>query len=191
MRKTVAGLFVSLDGVVEADDDWQFAYFDEELFGMITAWWGRADAALMGRRSFGGYAALRSEHPDSPVLAFLDGADRYVVSTTLSETGWPGTTVLGDNLLGGRLLELKRMPGEEILVLGSPTLVRWLLGQGLLDELNVIVLPIIVGSGERLFPESSEASLSRVGLKLTGSRVLGSGVLSVTYTPATAPRSVG
>lgn len=190
MRKMVSGLFMSLDGVVEADDDWQFAYFDEEMFGVITAWWERADAVLMGRRSFKGYASLRSEHPDSPMLAFLDGVDRYVVSTTLSQADWPGTTVLGDDLRG-RLLELKRPPGEDIFVPGSPTLVRWLLGQRLLDELNVSILPIIVGSGDRLFPDSPDDSLARLGLELANSSVLRSGVLNLAYTPAVASRSVG
>ncbi len=185
MRKIVTGLFMSLDGVVEAEDDWQFAYFDEELFEWITAGWDRADAALIGRRSFEGYDALRSEHPDSPMVAFLDRVHTYVVSTTLAKTSWRGSTVLrGD--AQEQIIQLKQSPGKEILVPGSPTLVRWLLSRGLLDELNLSILPIIVGSGVRLFPDSSNGdSLARVGLDLVNSKASRSGALELTYTPAT------
>ena len=84
-----------------------------------------------------------------------------------------------------QLARLKQQPGKDILVLGSPTLVRWMLGQGLLDELALIVLPIIVGSGPRLFPEKSAADpLTRLGLDLTNVHPLASGALQLTYTPA-------
>lgn len=184
MRKIVTGLFMSLDGVVDADSDWQYPYFDEELFELIGAGWARAGAALMGRRSFEGYDALRSEHPDSPMVAFLERVHRYVVSTTPAQTDWSGTTVLhGD--VHEQLSRLKQEPGKDILVPGSPTLVRGLLGQGLLDELNVIILPVIVGSGVRLFPDSSTGdSPTRVGLDLVSSRALRSGALEMRYTPA-------
>lgn len=72
MGKIVTGLFTSLDGIVDADDDWQFPYFDEELFAAITAGWHSASTLLLGRRSYEGYERLRVEHPDSPMLAFLD-----------------------------------------------------------------------------------------------------------------------
>lgn len=191
MRKVITELFMSLDGVVEADDDWQFAYFDEELFEWITAGWDRADAVLMGRHSFEGYDALRSEHPDSPMVAFLARVHRYVVSTTLAETSWYGSTILNGDVQK-QISQLKQQPGKDILVPGSPTLVRWLLSHGLLDELNVVILPIIVGSGARLFPDSSNGdSLARVGLDLVNSKVSRSGVLELTYTPATPTRPAG
>jgi dihydrofolate reductase len=181
MRKIFTGLFTSLDGIVDADDQWQFPYFDEELFQGITAGWARAGAALLGRRSFEGFDALRGEHPDSPAVAFLDSIPRYVVSTTLHDVSWRGTTVLGDRDLRGQILQLKRQPGKDILVLGSPTLVRWLLRNGLLDELNLTVLPIVVGSGVRLF-EDIEMPGGPVGMELGGAKTLASGVLEVTYT---------
>lgn len=186
VRTIKTGMFMSLDGVIEADDDWQFAYFDEELFAGITSAWESSDAVVMGRRSFEGYDALHDDHPDSPVLAFLQRVDRYVVSTTISETDWAGTTVLGKDFYE-RLGELKRQPGADILVLGSPTLVRGLLGRGLLDRLNITVLPIVVGSGDRLFPESSTADdLERLRLTLAHSTTLGSGVLELQYVPSTS-----
>ncbi|GAA2825794.1 dihydrofolate reductase family protein [Crossiella cryophila] len=182
MRKIVTGLFMSLDGIVGADDQWQFAYFDEELFAGIAAGFARADTVLLGRHSYQGYDALRVEHPDSPMVAFLDGTTRYVVSTTLTEIGWPGTTVLGGDLRE-QVSRLKRQPGKDILVLGSPTLVRWLLGNGLLDEFNVSVLPIIVGSGVRLF-QDMDLPAGHVGLRLAGAKTLASGVLETRYTLA-------
>lgn len=183
MRKIVSGLFVSLDGVVQADVDWQFAYFDEEMFAGVTAAWTRAGAAVMGRRSFEGYNALHAQHPDSPMLAFLERVDRYVASTTASESDWPGTTVLRDDVYD-QLAGLKQQPGGDILVCGSPSLIRGLLSHGLLDELNLLVLPIVVGSGDRLFPESSTGNdLNRLPLKLAGSTALGSGALSLQYVP--------
>ena len=181
MPKLVTALFMSLDGIVEADDDWQFAYFDEELFEGITSGWARAGAALMGRRSFEGYDALRASHPDSPAVAFLDATPKYVASTTLKDVDWANTTVLGGDLLE-QVTDLRRRPGKDVLILGSPTLVRWLLRNGLLDELNFSVLPIIVGSGERLYRDM-ELPAGHIGLKLEGARSLGSGVLELRYTP--------
>lgn len=182
MRKIVTGLFMSLDGVVEADDAWQFAYFDGEFFEGVAAGWARAGAALMGRRSYEGYEALRGEHPDSPMVAFLDKTPKYVASATLREVGWSDTTLLVGDLYE-QVTHLKRQPGKDILVLGSPTLVRWLLRNGLLDELSFSVLPIVVGSGVRLFRDMDMPG-GHVGLELEHAKTLTSGVLEVRYKPA-------
>lgn len=184
MRKIVTGLFTSLDGVVGADSDWQFPYFDDELLEWIASGSRDVDTVLMGRHSFAGYSALRRDHADSPILPFLERADRYLVSTTQTDTDWPGTTILSHDV-SEQLTDLKQQSGGKILVAGSPTLVRWLLAHDLLDELAVCVLPIIVGSGPRLFPESdSDSSLTRRGLGLLRSGALRSGVLTMTYSPA-------
>lgn len=184
MRNTVTSLFISLDGVVTAEDDWQFAYLDDGTFSALTAAWDRVDAALMGRRSFQGFDEVRIANPDSPVIGFLNRVRRYVVSTTLTSVAWDGSTVLhGD--VRDELVRLKQQPGKDILVLGSPTLVRWMLRQGLLDEFALIILPIIVGSGARLFPQESAADpLTRLGLDLRNVKSLASGALQLTYRPA-------
>ncbi len=179
-RQLVTGLFVSLDGIVEADDDWQFAYFDDELFEGITAGWASAAAVLMGRRSFAGYDRLRHDHPDSPAVQFLDSVPKYVASTTLTEVEWPGTTVLGDQL-EAELAVLRTEPGKDILVLGSPTLVRWLLARKLLDALTFTVLPIIVGSGARLF-EDMDLPAGHLAMRLDRAHQLASGALELRYT---------
>lgn len=183
VRKLVSGMFMSLDGVVQASDDWQFSYFDEELLAGIGEGMQGTDAAVMGRVSFAGYNALHVEHPDSPVLAFLERVDRYVASTTVTDTDWPGTTVLREDVYG-HIAVLKDQPGGDILVAGSPTLVRGLLGRGLLDELNLFLLPIVVGSGDRLFPdESTGEDVTRLRLKLATSKTLRSGALKLQYVP--------
>ena len=174
----VTGLFMSLDGIVEADDDWQFAYFDDELFAGIAAGWARAGAALMGRRTFAGFDRLRHEHPDSPAVHFLDSVPKYVASTTLTEVG-SGTTVLGVDL-EAELARLRTEPGKNILVLGSPTLVRWLIARKLLDTLTFTVLPIIVGSGVRLF-EDMELPTGHLRMHLDAARPLASGALELRY----------
>lgn len=182
MRKIVTGLFMSLDGVVEADDDWQFAYFDEDVFEIMTAAWARVGAALIGRRSYQGYDALRVEHPDSPMAAFLNDVPKYVASTTLTDVSWPDTTLLAGDVYE-QVAWLKQQHGKDILVPGSPTLIRWLLRHDLLDELNFSVLPIIVGSGVRLF-QDMDLPAGHVGLKLEGARTLANGVQDLRYSPA-------
>jgi len=184
MRKLVTSLFISLDGVVEADNDWQFAYLDDETFGALTTAWDRVDAALMGRRSFEGYDEVRLANPDSPVVGFLHRVTRYLISTSPAEVAWQGSTVLSGDVRK-QVTQLKQQPGKDILVLGSPTLVRWLLAQELLDELALIILPIIVGAGPRLFPEASAGDpLTRVGLELANVKSLHSGALQMSYTSA-------
>lgn len=178
MGKIVTGLFTSLDGVVDADSDWQFPYFDEELFAGIAAGWGSAGTLLLGRHSYEGYERLRIEHPDSPMLALMDTTPTYVVSSTLDNAPRDGVTIIdGDPERIARL----RAEGEgNVLVLGSPTLLRWLLANDLLDELDVTVLPIVVGEGPRLFDDMPS---TRLPLRLTGSKTLRSGALKLQYTP--------
>jgi len=182
MRTVRTGLFTSLDGIADADDDWQFSYCDEQLMREILGGFDGADDLLMGRVSYEGYARLRTEHPDSPVLPLLDARPKHVVSTTLADEDldWKGATIIGGDVAAG-IDALKRSPGGDILLLGSPTLVRWLLSHGLLDELALLVFPVVVGSGPRLF---EDMPVERVGLRLTDSRALESGTLSLRYATA-------
>lgn len=179
MRRIVTGLFMSLDGVVDADGDWQFPYFDDEMASEIDPGDSDTGGVLMGRRSYEGYDRLRSEHPESPVVAFLDSTPKHVVSTTLSTLDWAGAHVVGGDV-ESEIQRLKEQPGGDLLLLGSPSLARWLLLRGLLDELHVLVLPIIVGAGVRLFEDMAN---QQIPLRLTESRALRSGVL-VRYIPA-------
>jgi dihydrofolate reductase len=178
MRRIVAGLAISLDGVVESPADWML--LDDELAAVINAGVAQADAVLLGRRTYLEFAKLwPTQGSDVPMADFLNNSPKHIVSSTLDTLEWANSTlVTGD--LAEEIAKLKEQPGRNIQIPGSPTLVRSLLRDGLLDELSLAVHPIVVGAGMRLFDETS----GQMRLELVESTTLGSGVLSVTYRPA-------
>ncbi len=184
MRKIVAGLFMSLDGVVEAPENWGFHYLDEEMAQEIARGIGQADAVLLGRRTYLQFAAMWPQQgSDVPMADFLNKTHKYVVSSTLETLDWgPASLVTGN--VSGELLKLKQQPGKNIQVPGSPVLVRSLLRDGLLEELNLTITPIVVGSGMRLFAEITD----QIPLKLVHSRAFSSGSISATYQPMETDR---
>ena len=177
MRKIAAGLFISLDGVVEAPEQWHFPYFNDEMGAIVGAQQAESDTMLLGRRTYEEFAAYWPSSDDE-LAAVMNGTPKLVASTTLTEPTWQNTTVIGGDV-SARLAELKRQPGGTISIVGSGTLVRSLLREGLVDELRLLVHPIVVGAGKRLFPDGTD----RVPLKLLDSRTLSTGVLSLTYAP--------
>lgn len=180
MRKIVAGLFMSLDGVVESPADWAYRYFADEMSKEIEDGVAQADAILLGRRTYQEFVTIWPRQGDtSPMAAFLNNTPKHVVSSTLDRLEWgPAELVTGS--LVERLTELKRAPGANIQVPGSPTLVRWLLGAGLLDELHLSICPVVIGSGSRLFDGlSGPIDLERT--RLTGHT---GGAIGVSYRPA-------
>jgi dihydrofolate reductase len=182
MRKVVASEFVSLDGVVESPDKWHFPYFNDEMGDAIGAAMAASDAMLMGRVLYEEWAAYwPNQDPDeNPVAARMNGVRKYVVSTTLEEPlEWQNSTLIGDNV-AEQISRLKEQPGKDISISGSPTLVRSLLQDGLLDELRLMVHPIVVGSGKRLFEDGGDQK----ALQLVDSKTFSTGVLYLTYQPA-------
>ena len=179
MRKVVAGLFISLDGVVESPEQWGFQYFNDEMTEWIAAGLAQADAVLLGRRTYLAFAELwPKQGRDVPMSHFLNNSPKYVVSATLNTLKWqPATLIKGD--LAESLTKLKQQSGKNIQIPGSPTLVRSLLRDGLLDELSLTICPVVVGSGMRLLEEIT----NRVNLKLVYSRGFNTGALGVTYQP--------
>ena len=182
MRKIVAGLFITLDGVVGSPDQWQPPYFSDEGRAVVEAQMAAADTFLLGRRTyeeFAGYWPNQSD--DVPFAAMLNNTPKVVVSTTLNEATWQNTTLIKNNV-AEEITWLKQQPGKQIGMTGSATLVRSLLRDKLLDELMLFVHPIVVGSGKRLFPDGYD----RTPLKLVDSRTISisKGVLSLTYRPA-------
>lgn len=181
MRKIVAGLFMSLDGVVELPERWGFQYFNEEMTATITAGIAQADAVLLGRLTYEGFAEMwPPQGDDVPMATFLNRSPKYVVSSVLNpkDLKWqPATLIQGD--LVAEITKLKRQPGKNILVPGSPRLVRWLLLAGLLDEFSLNICPVVVGSGLRLFDEVTR----QVRLNVIHATVLSNGVIGVTYQP--------
>jgi dihydrofolate reductase len=180
MRKIVAAEHLTLDGVVQSPEKWSFQYFNDELIGAIGASMASADTMLLGRRTYQEFAAVWPDRgTDEPVAAVMNNTPKLVVSTTLDTVEWQNSTLITGNLVE-ELTRLKRQPGKNISVVGSPTLVRSLLREGLLDELQLLVYPIVVGTGERLFPDKGEP----VPLRLVDATTFGTGVLSLTYAPA-------
>lgn len=182
MRKIVAGLFMSLDGVVESPNKWGFQYFNEELTEGINEGIAQADAVLIGRRTYLEFAEMwPNQGSEVPMSDFLNNSHKYVVSTALDKLDWgPATRVTGN--LPDELMKLKQQPGKNIQIPGSPRLVRSLLLEGLLDELSLCICPIVVGSGRRLFEDVTD----QVALKVVQSVTLSTGVIGVTYQPASA-----
>lgn len=175
MRKIVAGLFVSLDGVTEAPEGWTFPYFDDEVGQAIGAQMAASDAMLLGRRTYEEFARYWPD-ADAPFAGYMNETPKYVASTTLRSVDWRNSTLLrGD--LAGAVAALKREPGKDISITGSVTLVRTLLGGGLVDELRLLLYPIVVGRGKRLIEGDSD----QVPMKLLDSRTFGTGVVSLTY----------
>jgi dihydrofolate reductase len=181
MRRIVAGLLMSLDGVVESPGLWGFSrYFNDEMKEGIRTGIAQADAVLLGRRTYLEFAELWPKQGSEVLMSdFLNHSPKYVVSSTLKTLEWANSSLLtGD--LDDALRELKRQPGKDILIPGSPTLVRALVRSGLLDVLNLNVCPVVVGSGIRLF----EGMTDQVDLTLVHSTTLSNGVVGLTYGPA-------
>ncbi|HEV2014539.1 MAG TPA: dihydrofolate reductase family protein [Candidatus Dormibacteraeota bacterium] len=183
MRKIVAGLLISLDGVVESPSEWGFSrYFNDEMRDGIAAGIAQADAVLLGRRTYLEFAALWPKQGSDVLMAdFLNNSPKYVVSKTLDRLEWANSSLV-TGALAAELGKLKQHSGKNILIPGSPTLVRSLLRDGLLDELSLNICPVVVGSGMRLFDEITD----QLHLKLVDSRTLNTGVVGVTYQPASA-----
>ena len=180
MRKIVAGLFISLDGVVEAPDAWHFPYFNDEMGQAVSDQMAEADTMLLGRRTYEEFAAYWSaQGSDVEFADQMNNTPKLVVSTTLKAATWRNTTLISGNV-AQELVRLKQQPGKHIAITGSGTLVWSLLRDKVLDELRLLVHPIVVGSGKRLFEDGG----GPVGLTLVDAKTFSTGVLYLTYAPA-------
>lgn len=160
MRKIVSGLFMALDGVVEAPNTWQ-EHFDEEMGEALNAQLAFQDAVLLGRVTYEEWVSYWPTVTDDPFASYINNVPKYVASNTLKSVAWNNSTLLKGNL-AEELARLKQQPGKNIGVAGSPGLVHSLLQQDLLDELVLMVHPVTVGSGKRLFKDGE--SLKRLNL---------------------------
>ena len=176
MRKIVAGLAITLDGVVDSPSG-NWMRFGEEMWDIISAGIAASDAILLGRRTYLEFAELwPRQSRDSPMSAYMNDTPKYIASRTLGTVEWSGAQLItGD--LHETLRDLKQRPGKNIQIPGSPKLVRSLLVDGLLDELALMIHPVVLGRGSKLFDGES----GQVALELAESRTLSNGVISVTY----------
>ena len=177
MRKLNAWLFVTLDGVVEAPEKWVMP--DDVMFEEQTAEYSGSDALLLGRKTYDVFAASWPKRgSDVPNADWMNNTRKYVASTTLESPQWQNTTVLkGD--VHEAVSRLKQQDGQNITINGSVSLVRLLLGAGLLDELRLYMHPVVLGSGVRLFENTEELP----GLDLADVHAYENGVVSLTYRP--------
>jgi dihydrofolate reductase len=182
MRKIVAGLFVSLDNVYEAPDQWHFPYFNDEMGEAVSSQMAAADAMLLGRVTYQEFAAYwpQQSNDDVEIASYMNDMPKFVVSNSLDSVEWQNSTLIrGD--VAQELTRLKQQPGKDIAITGSGTLVHSLLRDDLLDELRLLVHPIVVGSGKRLFEGADQKAL-----ELVESKTFSTGVLYLTYQPAGA-----
>ncbi|MBA2274550.1 MAG: dihydrofolate reductase [Actinobacteria bacterium] len=181
MGKIVSNFFISLDGVVEAPDQWHFPYFNDEMGAAI----GRAaetyEAFLMGRVLYEEWASYwPSQSDEVPFASFINNVPKYVVSNTLDKANWNNTVVVSGDI-AAELRQIKERSDGDIGMSGSATLVRWLVANSLLDELGLMVHPIVVGHGQRLFEDTATHPL-----QLEHHEAFETGVLNLTYAPATS-----
>ncbi len=178
MRRVSAWELVSLDGVMERPEEWAFSYSEEEMREASASGMAASDALLLGRVTYEHLAAYWPNQPGGePMVDHLNSVPKYVVSGTLEEPlKWNNSTLIRGNM-AEEIAQLKQRPGKDITILGSGALVRSLLRDGLLDELTLMVHPVVLGSGKRLFEDRSDTR----ALKLVGSRTFGTGVVSLTY----------
>jgi dihydrofolate reductase len=180
VREVVAVELVSLDGVMEAPEEWAFSYSNEEMEAANAEGMAASDAMLLGRTTYESLAAFWPHQPGgTPMVDYINSVRKFVVSTKLEKAGWNNSTLIRDNALGN-IGELKQQPGKDITIIGSATLVRSLLGAGLLDELRLMVHPLVRGGGKRLFEDGGEQE----PLELVSSATFGTGVVSLAYRPS-------
>jgi dihydrofolate reductase len=181
MRKVVSGLFISLDGVVESPDKWQFDHFDEDMMAGMGSQIAAEDTVLLGRVTYQEWMPYWPTSTDEPYASHINNTPKYVVSTTLDKVEWGkwnNATLIRGNL-AKEISKLRQQPGKNIGVPGSPTLVHSLIQDGLLDELTLMIHPVVVGRGKRLFKDGD--ALKR--WKLIYSKTTRTGVMILTYQP--------
>jgi dihydrofolate reductase len=185
MRKIIANLFISLDGVVENPADWHFPYFNDEMGAAVDAVLGATDTLLLGRKTYDDHAGAWPEREaaggeDAEFAKVLGDARKIVVSRQHPKLTWRNSELLQGDLVEG-VTALKNEPGDgHIATSGSVSVVRQLLAAGLLDELRLLVHPIAVRKGMRLFDEGERP----IPLRLISSQAFSTGVLNLVYGPA-------
>ena len=192
---------VSLDGVMQglggADEDrsggferggWAIPLFNDEAEAVLVEAFGRADAFLLGRKTYEifagswGTGSWGANQGNNPISVALNTKPKYVASSTLTEPEWDGTTVLSDDVAAA-IVELKAKTDGELQVHGSGALIRWLLENDLVDEINLFTYPVVVGQGTRLFPDTGPDR----ALELIESQTTPGGVIIQGYRPAGRP----
>jgi dihydrofolate reductase len=171
---------MSVDGVVEAPETWTGPYFSPEVGQAVGSLIAAGDTLLLGRVTYQGFAAAFGGQTGG-MADTMNSFPKVVVSTTLDKADWQNSALISGDV-AAEIAKLKQQPGRNINVSGSGTLVSWLLRQGLLDQLDLLMFPVVVGHGNRLFGGEG----NQAGLKLAASEAFPSGVVHLTYHPASS-----
>ena len=179
MRKLVVTEFLSLDGVME-NPAWTSPYWNDEIAAFKTEEKNTSDALLLGRVTYQEFAASwpKVKPEKDPFAPYMNSVRKYVVSTTLDKAEWNNSVLIKGNL-AEEVNKLKQQDGQDIAVHGSATLVHTLMEHDLVDGIRLLVYPVVVGKGQRLFKEGVTATL-----KLVESQSFSSGVVALVYEPA-------
>jgi dihydrofolate reductase len=175
MRKVVVTEFISLDGVME-EPAWTAPYWNDDIAKFKGDEQDTSDALLLGRVTYQGFAAAWPESADEGA-DYMNTVPKYVVSTTLDNVEWNNSTLIKDNIVE-EITKLKQQDGKDILVYGSATLVQTLTQHDLVDRYRLLVYPVVVGKGKRLFKVGTTAAL-----ELLESQSFSSGVVALVYEP--------
>lgn len=178
MRLIVWSEYISIDGVVEEPGEWSIPYFSDDLAQYKSEELNDSDALLFGRSTYEEFAAAwpEMEEIEGEFAARMNTLPKYVASTTLEHAKWNNSTIIRENI-PEQIAKLKRTPGENILIGGSGALAKSLIAHNLVDEIRMLVHPIALGRGKRLFEGANES----IGLKLVATRAFESGVVALTY----------
>ena len=175
-RQLAVTMFMSLDGVVESPEKWSFSHWNDEIAKFKLEEVRATDALLLGRVTYEGFAAAWPSRKDPDGFADrFNSMPKYVASNTLKKLEWNNSHLIKGGLAAA-VSKLKQEPGQDIVIHGSPGLVRSLMPDDLIDEYRLLIYPIALGRGKRLFDEKSQAKLN-----LAESKAFGTGVVKLIY----------
>ena len=180
MSKIIYGADITLDGVVEGPDKWRFDYMSKDLQAYDMQKINSLDTMLLGRNTYQGFASFwpSQKHNEFGIADKLNNTPKYVVSTTLKNAEWNNSTVISKNILE-EIKKLKAGTGGDIGITGSVTLTQFLMHHNLIDEYDLLIFPLVVGSGKRLFNEGTS-----MRLELIESKAFGTGPILFRFEPA-------
>lgn len=177
MRKIIVTEFVSLDGVME-DPQWTFPYWSDEIAQFKAEETTANDVLLLGRVTYQGFAEAWPQRTDEASGGkYFNGVRKYVVSNTLDKAEWNNSQIISGDVLQ-EIKALKAQDGENLVVHGSCTLAQWLISHDLVDSYRLLVYPVVLGKGKRLFDNGVTAKL-----QLVESKTFASGVTALVYEP--------
>jgi dihydrofolate reductase len=194
MRKLVTVSFVTLDGIMQApggpgEDDsggfqsggWSFHYWDDMMGKDTDETFAKKPDLLIGRKTYDIFAGYWPNHRDEPGADNLNSAKKYVVSRTLNKVDWENSSLIKGDVVK-EITKLKEMDGPELQVHGSINLIQTLLKNNLVDEMKMMIFPVAIGSGKRMFG----GEIDPIGFKLLNSKISTTGVIIATYEPVGA-----